>query len=214
MTDETLPAPAAAAVAERPRFSIEFSARDLLNVAIFAVIFIVVTYAIGMLGIISPLTWLLAVPVSIIVNGIPFMLFLTRVKHAGMVTLFAAIVGLFYLLSGNTLVSTIAIVLLGILAELVLLAGRYRSRWAAIGAYTVFSLGFFSPFLPLLYDRQGYFGSATWTQMGEDYIRASDELFSLPVLGLLALAILIAGFLGGLLGSAVLRKHFVRAGLA
>lgn len=108
----------------RPRFSLRFTARELVTVAIFAVIFIVVTYAIGMLGITSPLTWLLAVPVSIIVYGIPFM-----------------------------------------------------------------------------------------TLMGGGYIRASDDRFSLPVLGLLAPAILIAGFLGGLLGSAVLRKRFVRASL-
>lgn len=41
------------AVDARPRFSLRFSARDLLRVAIFAVIFIVVTYVIGMLGILS-----------------------------------------------------------------------------------------------------------------------------------------------------------------
>ncbi|MDG4765900.1 MptD family putative ECF transporter S component [Solwaraspora sp. WMMD406] len=198
----------------QPRFSLRFPARDLVNVAIFASVFIVATYAIGMVGLISPLTWLLVVPASIIVNGIPFMLFLTRVKHAGTVALFGVIVGLFYLLTGNTLVSTMAIVLLGMAAELILLAAHYRSRWAAIWAYTVFSLGFFSPFLPLLYDREGYFATAGWTRMGDDYVRASDEMHSAPVLGLLALGILIAGFLGGLLGSAVLGKHFVRAGLA
>jgi len=196
------------------RLSLRFSARDLVSVAIFAVVFIVISYAIGMLGVISPLTWLLVVPVSIIVNGIPFMLFLTRVKHAGMVTLFGAIVGLFYLFGGNTLLSTAVIVLLGVVAELILLAARYRSRWAAVWAYAVFALGFFSPFLPLLYDREAYFGTASWTQMGEEYVRASDELLSVPVLGALAAGILIAGLLGGLLGSAVLRKHFVRAGLA
>lgn len=194
--------------------SLRFTARDLVSVAIFAAIFIVVSYAIGMLGIISPLTWLLVVPVSIVVNGITVMLFLTRVRHAGMVTLFAVVVGGFYLLSGNTLISTLAIVGLGVLAEVVLWVGRYRSRWAAIWAYTLFALAFFTPFLPLLFDREGYFSTASWAQMGEEYVTAADRLLTLPVIGLLALAILIAGFVGGLLGSAILRKHFVRAGLA
>ena len=81
----------------RPRFSLRFTARDLTSVAIFAVIMIVVTYVIGMLGILSPLVWLVVMPVSVLVNGIVFMLFLTRVKHAGMVTLFGVVIALFFL---------------------------------------------------------------------------------------------------------------------
>lgn len=199
---------------DRPRFSLRFTARDLVSVAIFAVIYIVVSYAIGMLGIISPLTWLLIIPVSIIVNGITFMLFLTRVGHAGMITLFGAIIAVFYLLTGNIPLSTAAIVLLAIVAELVFWAGRYRSTWAAIWSYTVFGLGFFTPFLPLLFDPASYFTGPSWESMGEDYLQGAQELLTAPVAGALALAIAIAGFLGGLLGSAVLRKHFVRAGLA
>ncbi len=211
MTDTALPAEAKSV---RGRFSLRFSARDLVSVAIFAVIMIVVSYAIGMLGILSPLVWLAVVPVSVLVNGIVFMLFVTRVKHAGMVTLLGVVVALFYLLTGNTIFSTIGIVVLAMLAEVVLWAGGYRSRWAAIWSYTIFALSFFTPFLPLVFDRENYLRSPSFTTMGEDYVAASDALTTLPVLGVLALAIAVAGFLGGLLGSAVLRKHFVRAGLA
>ena len=198
----------------RRGLSLRFSARDLLRVALFAVVFVVVTYAIGMLGILSPLVWLIIVLVQAIVGGVTVMLFLTRVKHAGMLTLFGIVVALFYLLSGNTLLSTAGIVVLALIAELILWAGRYRSKWATIWAYTVFGLSFFTPFLPLLIDREAYLASSSWTQMGEDYVRASDTLLSAPVIGGLAGAILVASFIGGLLGSAILRKHFVRAGLA
>ncbi|TSI14509.1 MptD family putative ECF transporter S component [Brevibacterium aurantiacum] len=211
MTDTTAPAGAKSA---RPSFSLRFSARDLTNVAIFAVLMIVVTYAIGMLGILSPLVWLAAVPVSVLVNGIVFMLFLTRVKHAGMVTLLGVVVALFYLLTGNTIFSTIGIIVLAALAEVVLWVGGYRSRWAAIWSYTIFALSFFTPFLPLVFDRENYLQSPSFSRMGEEYVAGADALATLPVLGVLALAIGVAGFLGALLGSAMLRKHFVRAGLA
>ncbi len=196
------------------RRGVRFSARDLMNVAIFAVIFIVVTYAIGMLGVISPLTWLIVVPLSIVVNGVTFMLFFTRVRHAGMITLFTTVVALFYLMAGNTIVSTVAILALGVLADAVAALGRYRSRWGAIWAYAVFGMSSFTPFVPILIDRQAYFTGSSWAQMGEDYIRAADALLSLPVVGALALAIAVSGLVGGLFGSAMLRKHFVRAGLA
>lgn len=194
--------------------SLRFSARDLMSTAIFAVILIVVTYAIGMLGIVSPLVWLFVVPLQAVVSGITVMLFLARVRHAGMLTLFAAVVALFYLLTGNSWFSTAGIIALGLVGELILWAGRYRSRWAAVWAYAVFALSFFTPFLPLLVDREGYLASASWTQMGDDYVTAADALLSGPVLWLVALTVLVAGFLGGLLGSTILRKHFVRAGLA
>ncbi|RCS62083.1 MULTISPECIES: MptD family putative ECF transporter S component [Microbacterium] len=209
MTDTALPPGSA-----RPRLSLRFSARDLVNVAMFAVLMIVVTYAIGMLGIVSPLVWLAVVPVSVLVNGIVFMLFVTRVRHAGMVTLLGVVVALFYLLTGNTVFSSIGIIVLAVLAEVVLWGGGYRSRWAAIWAYTIFALSFFTPFLPLVFDREGYLTSPSFTRMGDEYVAGADALTTLPVLGVLAVAVAVAGFLGGLLGSAVLRKHFVRAGLA
>ncbi|MDR1077976.1 MAG: MptD family putative ECF transporter S component, partial [Propionibacteriaceae bacterium] len=73
---------------------------------------------------------------------------------------------------------------------------------------------FFTPFLPLFIDREAYFATAVWEPMGQAYVEATNRLLSLPVLGLLALAIGVAGLAGGLIGSATLRKHFVRAGLA
>jgi energy-coupling factor transport system substrate-specific component len=63
MSDRTIQAPA------RPAFSVRMSARDLLNVAIFAVIYFVVVYAIALLGIINPLVMMLTLPLSIIVAG-------------------------------------------------------------------------------------------------------------------------------------------------
>lgn len=84
----------------------------------------------------------------------------------------------------------------------------------AIWAYTVFALSIFTPVLPLLVDRNAYLTTSSWTQMGDEYVNAAGALLTGPVLGMMALVILVAGFLGGLLGSAVLRKHFVRAGLA
>lgn len=197
-----------------PRPSLRFSARDLLNTAIFAAILVVATFTTGMLGIFSPLVWLLITPLQVLVSGVIVLLFLTRIRHAGMFTLFAAVIALCYLPTGNTLLGVAGIIVLGLIAELILWVGRYRSKWAAIWAYTVFALSFFTPFLPLLVDREAYLAASSWTQLGPEYVHAADMLFTPPVLGIVALLILVTGFLGGLLGSALLRKHFVRAGLA
>lgn len=196
------------------RFSLAFSARDLVNTAVFAVIFIVVGYAIGMLGVISPLVWLLALPVAVLVNGITFMLFVTRVRHAGMVTLFAVVIALFYLIGGNNLISTASVIVIGVIADLILAIGRYRSSIAAIWSYTVFGLAYATPFIPLFIDPEGYFATDSWKQMGEEYRQAFERLLSPTVVTIFIVALAVAALLGALLGRATLRKHFVKAGLA
>lgn len=193
---------------------LRFSARDLVNVAIFAVIYIVQQFAIGMLGVISPLVWLLTIPVILIVGGIVYTLFCTRVRQPGMATLFGMLVALFYQTQGHPLVGSIAILGLAVIADVVLWLGKYRSKWAVIGAYTIFSLWFYTPFLPLVWDREAYFREDVWKQMGADYVQAANALFTGPVLAVLVGVVLVASFFGGLLGSAILKKHFVRAGLA
>lgn len=196
------------------RFSLRLSARDLLRIAIFSVVFIAVGYAIGMLGFVSPVLWLLSIPASILVNGITYLLFVSRVRHAGMVTLFGIVVALFYLLGGNSLIAAAGEIALGILADLLLLFGSYRSVWASILSYTVFGLADVMPFVPPLFDQGAYFTAEDWPDMGSGYAPVAEWLLSLQGLGVLALVCAAAAFLGGLLGAAMLRKHFVRAGLA
>jgi energy-coupling factor transport system substrate-specific component len=183
-------------------------------VALFAVVLLVLIWAVGMLGVISPLVWLIITPLQIIVGAIPFVLFLSRVKRPGMISLFALAMAVFFLLSGNSLISSGGIVVLGVVADLISWTGHYRAKWASIWSYTVFSLGFLTPFIPMLIDRDAYFQSAVWDSMGQAYIEATDRLVTLPILGLLALSVIAAGFGGAVIGWSILRKHFVRAGLA
>lgn len=218
MSDDTLASTAAPhttrAPAAAPRFSVQMKARDLMNVAIFVVIYFVVVYAVAMLGIISPLVMLLTLPLSIIAAGIPYLLFLTRVKHAGMVTLFAVVLGALYLVMGHPWISTLLTIALALIAEVILWAGRYRSRWAAIWAYAVFSMWFIGPMLPLLIDRAAYLDTPGMQAMGPDYVEQFDQIVSVTALWVYNGATVVCGLLGGLLGTALLKKHFTRAGLA
>jgi energy-coupling factor transport system substrate-specific component len=200
--------------AKRARFSVAFSARDLLNLAIFAVIYFVIVYVIAMLGIISPLVMLLTLPLSIIAGGIPYMLFLTRVRHAGMVTVFGIVLSVLYLISGHPWISVVLTIALCLVAEVILWAGRYRSTRAAIWAYAVFSAWFIGPMLPMLMNREEYLHSPGMEMMGPEYIAAFDQTVTVTALWVYNAATIVCGLLGGLLGSAVLRKHFRRAGLA
>ena len=74
-------------------------AKDLINVGIFTAILFVICMGVAMVGYIPIFVPLLSVIVPF-VGGIPFMLFLTRVRKFGMVLIMAAIIGIIMCLMG------------------------------------------------------------------------------------------------------------------
>ena len=196
------------------RFSLAMSGRDLMTIGIFLAIYIVLYFAITMFGFLNPVMMLVTLGLSIVVGAIPFMLFLARVKHAGMVALFTIVFGILLLVIGFPPLSIGILVALAVVVELVLAATGYRSRWAGVLSYTIFSVWNTAPLLPLFYDRQGYFSSPSMSRMGPEYTARLDAFLSTGVLIGFDIAAVVLGLIGGVIALRLLRKSFARAGLA
>lgn len=196
------------------RFSLAMSGRDLMTIGIFLAIYIVLYFAITMFGFLNPVMMLVTLGLSIVVGAIRFMLFLTRVKHAGMVALFAIVLGVLLLVIGFPPLSIGVLVSLAVVVELVLAVTGYRSRWAGVLSYTIFSVWNTAPLLPLFYDRQGYFSSPSMSRMGPEYTARLDAFLSTGVLIGFDIAAVVLGLIGGVIALRLLRKSFARAGLA
>ena len=196
------------------RFSLAMSGRDLMTIGIFLAIYIVLYFVITMFGFLNPVMMLVTLGLSIVVGAIPFMLFLARVKHAGMVALFTIVLGILLLVIGFPPLSIGILVALAVVVELVLAATGYRSRWAGVLSYTIFSVWNTAPLLPLFYDRQGYFSSPSMSRMGPEYTARLDAFLSPGVLIGFDIAAVLLGLIGGVIALRLLRKNFARAGLA
>lgn len=189
----------------------KLQAKDLINVGIFTAIYFVVFFACGMLGYI-PVFLLLLPLICPLVSGIPFMLYLTKVKHFGMITITGLICGALMLVTGMSWQPIVSGIVFGILADLILKWGNYQSSKKTILAYTVFSIWLMGMMFPLYFARDSYF-AALVPAYGQEY---ADALMSYtPVWSFYVLTALAAlgGFLGALLGKAVLKKHFKKAGI-
>ena len=196
------------------RFSLAMSGRDLMTIGIFLAIYIVLYFAITMFGFLNPVMMLVTLGLSIVVGAIPFMLFLARVKHAGMVALFTIVLGILLLVIGFPPLSIGILVALSVVVEIVLAVTGYRSRWAGVLSYTIFSVWNTAPLLPLFYDRQGYFSSPSMSRMGPEYTARLDAFLSPGVLIGFDIAAVLLGLIGGGIALRLLRKNFARAGLA
>ena len=115
-------------------------AKDLINVGIFTAIYFVIFFAGMMLGYIPIFIPLLGL-VCPILCGIPFMLYLTKVKKFGMVTLTGVILGLLNLIMGSGVLVLIAGIIFGMASDLILRAGKYQSLECTLLGNGVVSLG-------------------------------------------------------------------------
>lgn len=184
--------------------------RDLINVGIYSAIYFLIVMVIAMLGFIPIMMPLLCV-IAPIVGGIPFMLFLTKVKKFGMILIMSIIMGVAMALTGMGLYALPVAMLSGLIAELVWRRAKYRMASGAILAYGFFSIWMWGNFLPLFLDPSGYF--STRSEFGVDYEAALTALLPLWMCPVLLAACFVCGILGAFLGRALLKKHFEKAGI-
>ena len=112
--------------------------KDLINVGIFTAIYFVVMMAIAMLGFIPIFLPLLIVLVPLI-GGIVMMLYYSKVQKFGMVSLDEELIcGILMLLTGMGYWSIITGAVFGVLADLVLKSGDYKSAKKGIISHGCF----------------------------------------------------------------------------
>lgn len=189
------------------------NAKDLINVGIFTAIYMMVMFACSALGFIPIFIPLLAVIIPL-VEGIVFMLFLTRVKKFGMVLIMGIVVSLFYLLGGMGSFMAPIVIVVGLIAEALLKSGGYQSKWKAILAYGFFSISVFGNLLPIFTSRDAYYDMLVGSSYGAEYANTLMAYMPDWIAPVLLVCCFAFGILGGILGSVVLKKHFKRAGIA
>ena len=119
-----------------------------------------------------------------ILGGIPCILFFTKTQEFGLVTIMGALLGLITFLMGYGPYAIATGVGCGLIADLVLKAGKYQSWKHMLGAYCIFS---------------------EWA------VSALLKNYMIPIV---MLVVAVGAVLGAYLGKATLKKHFKRAGIA
>ncbi len=191
----------------------KIQAKDLINVGLFTVIYFIlgccVAIPIGMVPIFLPILGTLWV----IITGIPFMLFLTRVKKFGMITLMAILSGLLMGFTGMGFFGVPLGLVFGLLGDFVVKSGEYKSIKKGILGYAIFSLWMVGTYIPMYFmadNARADFAS----QFSEDYADKVMSVMPMWSFILVVASIFIFAIVGGLIGKALLKKHFKKAGIA
>lgn len=186
--------------------------KDLINVGIFTAIYFVVMMAIAMLGFIPIFLPLLIVLVPLI-GGIVMMLYYSKVQKFGMVSLTGLICGILMLLTGMGYWSIITGAVFGVLADLVLKSGDYKSAKKGIISHGVFSMWIIGNYIPIVATRDSYYQQLI-SGYGQEYADSIMSYISAYTLPHLLIAGFVCGVIGGVIGQKIFKKHFKRAGIA
>ena len=147
----------------------KLNGKNIINISIYAAIYFVIVMALAMTGLIPIFLILLSSMIGI-VGGIPFMLFLTKVKKPGMILIMNLIMDILMFITGMTWMPIPFSIVTGIIAELVYRNGGYKSMRSAVLTAGVFSLWACGNYLPLFLQRAQYF--ADRSSYGKEYIDA------------------------------------------
>lgn len=191
----------------------KLQAKDLINVGLFTVLYFVigccVAIPVGFVPVFLPVLGALWA----LITGIPFMLYLTRVKKFGMITIMAILSGLLMGLTGMGFWGVPMGAVFGVLGDLIVKSGDYKSAKKGLLGYGVFSLWMIGTYIPMYFMVEKSYADFA-EGFGEEYAQRVMSVMPMWSLILVMAGIFVFALLGGLIGKAVLKKHFVKAGIA
>lgn len=185
--------------------------KDLVTIGVFAVIYFVLMFGIGMMGII-PILFLIYPSVLGIVTGPVVTLMMTKVQKPMALFIFGMISPIIMMAFGHTYIILVHSLIVVIIAELIRRIGKYKSFKYNTLSFAVFNTWICGSLMQMLLAKEKYL-EMTVTMMGKDYANALENLINYPNMLLVYLGAFIGGIIGAYIGRAFLRKHFEKAGI-
>ena len=161
--------------------------KDLINVGIYSAMTLVIFFMIGLLTAL-PVVYPFLFIIWPVVCGIPMMLYYTKIKKFGMLTITGLIGGIFFYFIGYGWIGLLGWMLGGILSDLVLKFGGYQNFKVTVLSYACFCLGIMGCPANLWFAGETYWENIH-SSMGDQY---ANTLLQGAVIGVAA-AVVDAG---------------------
>lgn len=184
--------------------------KDLVSIGVFAVIYFVLMFGVGMMGMI-PILFLIYPTVLGIIAGTVVMLFMAKVQKPWALFILGMISPLVMFAMGHTYVLPLFSLIVMIIAELIRKMGNYNSFKYNMLSYAVFCTWICGSLMQMLLAKEKYIELSM--MMGKDYVDALESLITYPHMALVALGAFLGGIIGAYIGKALLKKHFEKAGI-
>lgn len=184
--------------------------KDLVTIGVFAVIYFVVMFGVGMIGIV-PILFLIYPTLLGIVSGTIIMLFMVKVQKKWALFILGILAPLLMFAMGHTYVIALHAVIVMFIAEMLRRIGNYNSFKYNMLSFAIFNTWICGSLMQMLWAKEKYIELSM--MMGKDYVDALEKLITYPHMALVYLGAIIGGIVGAYIGRLALKKHFVKAGI-
>lgn len=185
--------------------------KDLVTIGIFYVIYSIVMFGVGMIGMI-PILFLIYPTILGIVSGVIVMLFMAKEQKPWALFIFGMLTPLGMFAMGHTYVVPVHALVIMLIAEFIRRGGNYRSfKYNAI-AFGIFNMWICGSLMQMLLAKEKYLEMCA--MMGSDYTQALEKLITYPHMAIVYAGAFVGGIVGAWIGRAMLKKHFIKAGIA
>lgn len=186
--------------------------KDLVTIGVFTVIYFVLMFLSGMIGMV-PILYLAYPAVAGIITGIVIMLFMAKVQKPWGLFILGLICSFIVIAMGNTYIILIhAVISMGI-AEFVRKIGGYKSFKYNMLSFTIFNTWICGFLMQILLAKDKVIEVAETRGMGYDYIMKLIALLNFQNMIFVYIGAIVGGIIGAYIGKVFLKKHFEKAGI-
>lgn len=186
--------------------------KDLVTIGVFTVIYFVLMFLSGMIGMV-PILYLAYPAVAGIITGIVIMLFMAKVQKPWGLFILGLICSFIVIAMGNTYIILIHAVISMVIAEFVRKIGGYKSFKYNMLSFTIFNTWICGFLMQILLAKDKVIEMAETRGMGYDYIMKLIALLNFRNMIFVYIGAIVGGIIGAYIGKVFLKKHFEKAGI-
>ncbi len=184
--------------------------KDLVTIGVFAVIYFVVMFGVGMIGMV-PILFLVYPTILGIVTGTIIMLFMAKVQKPWGLFILGILSPLLMFAMGHTYIIAVHAIVVMFIAEMIRKAGGYNSFKHNMLSFAIFNTWICGSLMQMLWAKEKYIKLSM--MMGEEYVGKLEKLITYPHMAFVYLGAIIGGIIGAYIGKSLLKKHFKKAGI-
>jgi energy-coupling factor transport system substrate-specific component len=190
----------------------KYEVKDLINIGIYTALHFLCIFIVAMIGFI-PQTFAFAGILEGFLGAIPFMIFLTKAKKFGMITIMGVLLGLITFLMGRPWPCIAIGLAAGLITDLVWMKADFKKIKYGPLCCGLMMLWLGGMGLPLFFGYRDSYLANLEEGYGKEYVEVIRSLTpDWMFFGSIAIGV-VGGFLGGLFAKRILRKHFAKANL-
>lgn len=192
----------------------KLSAKDLIVTGVFAVLLLMAAMlGGGPFATVPTLTFYFPIGAAVLAGPI-FMLFIAKVPKYGALAIVGAVMCILGTLTGMHWGMNFGFLICSIIASVIAGVGKFKKPVLNLIAYIVYCIGPMGTYFVFFFNRESWISFMLKKGTEQEYIDKMSEVASGGIMVIMVVGTLVVATLSGLLGLRLMRKQFIKAGIA